>query len=157
MAFYKKFRKVGEAERWSTLKLLCRRFNLGWKRIWLMAENSAKCGEGGVKGRWMRWWNSTSIFLWDHAHLGEHLKMAYLFNLFIALMFQTAALKAAHQTELSLSRHLAPDNLCLRVTPALSPGAQADGQSNLKHKRSCPWCEYHGDRQRAPWVQQCPG
>lgn len=45
-----------------------------------------------------------------------------------ALMFQTAALKAAYQTRLSLSRHLAPDNLCLHVTSALSPGAQADGR-----------------------------
>ena len=64
--------------------------------------------------------------------------MAYLFNFFIALMFQTAALKAAYQTELSLSRHLAPDNLCLHVTSALSPGAQADVRSDLKHRRSSP-------------------
>jgi len=149
--------------RWGRLRdgvlwsFICRRFNLGWKRIWLMAENSAKYGEGGVKGRWMGWWNSTSICLWEHAHLGEHLKMAYLFNFFIALMFQTAALKGVYQTELSLSRHLAPDNLCLHVTPLLSPGAQRDGWSNLKHRRSCPWCEHHWDCQRALWVQQCPG
>lgn len=60
--------------------------------------------------------------------------MAYLFNFFIALMFQTAALKAAYQTQLSLSEHLVPDDLCLHVTPPLSPAAQANGQSKALEK-----------------------
>lgn len=49
--------------------------------------------------------------------------MAYLFIFFIALMSQTAALKPAHQTQLSLDKHLAPDDLCLDVTPPLGPAA----------------------------------
>lgn len=60
--------------------------------------------------------------------------MVYLFNFFIALMFQTAALKAAYQTQLSLSEHLVPDDLCLHVTPPLSPAAQANGQSEALEK-----------------------
>lgn len=43
-------------------------------------------------------------------------------------MSQTAALKPAYQTRLSLDKHLAPDDLCLEVTPPWSPAALADEQ-----------------------------
>lgn len=52
--------------------------------------------------------------------------MAYFFNFFTALMSQTAAIKLAYQTHLSLHKHLAPDDLCHDVTPPLSPAAQED-------------------------------
>lgn len=44
-------------------------------------------------------------------NLGGYLKVAYLFNIFIALMFLTATLKPAYQTQLGLDKYLTPDDL----------------------------------------------
>jgi hypothetical protein len=106
-----------------------------------------------MMGGWcLGWQNSTSFCLWELTHLGDHLKMAYLFSFSIALMFQTAALKPAYQTtqppqilstRWSVSRCLSP------LFP--SPAAQADGPpealniSTMGHQRVHCGCSKAGE------------